>query len=209
MEKDDGVRLAIGDAGRAETALGRAFEDYPLIRYALPDDRYRLRAATCLYGAIVRYCLAHGEVFTTPDVAGVACWLPPGGEFPTFWAMVRAGMLRVPFRFGWTGFRRLNAFDAVAQRLHRVHAAAPQWYLWAIGVEPSRQGQGVGRRLVHPILARADAAGLPCYLETHKEKNVGIYERFGFRVVAREGAPGHPGTLFAMARPPAGVAKPA
>jgi MFS family permease len=51
----------------------------------------------------------------------------------------------------------------------------PHWYLWLLGVDPDRQGQGVGSALLAPILARADAEGLPCALETLTERNVWFY----------------------------------
>lgn len=43
---------------------------------------------------------------------------------------------------------------------------------------------GVGRKLVEAVTGRADAEGVPCYLESSKgEPNLGIYERLGFRLV--------------------------
>ena len=36
---------------------------------------------------------------------------------------------------------------------------------------------------MRPVLARADAAGHPVYLETHREANVRFYGRHGFEMV--------------------------
>jgi ribosomal protein S18 acetylase RimI-like enzyme len=196
------IRLTAEHLERATQALGRAFENYPLMEYALPDAARRLRGTLQLYGSILRYGLAQAEVYTTEDVIGAACWLPPTRPFPSFLGMVRAGMLRVPFRFGWTGFQRLSAVDHVATALHRAHAPGPHWYLWAIGVAPEHQGRGVAGHLMQPVFARADADGLPCYLETHKEANVRIYERYGFTVAAQAGAADYPGKIWAMTRSP-------
>jgi predicted N-acetyltransferase YhbS len=52
-----------------------------------------------------------------------------------------------------------------------------------IGVDPSHHGQGVGSGLIRPVLARADAGNVPCYLETAQPTNVAYYRRLGFRVV--------------------------
>jgi ribosomal protein S18 acetylase RimI-like enzyme len=196
------IRMTWDHLERAAAAVGRAFLDYPLFPYAVPDETRRLRATTALYGGIMRCCLAEGEVYTTPEVEGSASWLPPHQPFPTCGMMTRAGMLRVPLRFGWTGFRRLHAYDEVAQRLHRQFARDAHWYLWAIGVDPPRQAKGLGARLMHPVLSRADSQGVACYLETHKELNVHLYERHGFQVVAAEEVVGHPGRVWAMRRPP-------
>jgi len=204
------IPLAKQHYEQARKAMGRAFEDYPLLRYVMPDDRRRLSVANALYGGIIRYCLHYGESYTNPEVAGAACWLPPERPFPTFLRMIRARMHWLPFQLGWTAFSRLDAFDKVASQMHRQYGPGPHWYLWAIGVAPERQGQGVGAGLMRPILARADAGGLPCYLETHKEMNTLIYARSGFEVVCKSSVPGHPGTIWGMLRtpgatPPAGA----
>jgi len=147
-------------------------------------------------------CLRFGEVYVTPSVIGAACWLPPDKSDFTFLRQVRAGMLQLPLRFGTRGFNRLVAYDRVARRLHHEHARGPHWYLAAIGVEPEHQGQGVGGALMQPILSRADAQGAPCYLETHREDNVRLYERHGFLVVSKCDVAGHPIGVWAMLRKP-------
>jgi GNAT superfamily N-acetyltransferase len=78
----------------------------------------------------------------------------------------------------------------------------PHWYLSAIGVEPERQGRGVATALMQPILQRADAAGLPCYLETHREANLRIYRKHGFDLVHRADLAGHAVPVWAMLRKP-------
>jgi GNAT superfamily N-acetyltransferase len=52
-----------------------------------------------------------------------------------------------------------------------------------LGVDLSRQRQGIGGRLLQPVLEKADDTGVACYLETEKEKNLRFYERHGFRMV--------------------------
>jgi ribosomal protein S18 acetylase RimI-like enzyme len=92
--------------------------------------------------------------------------------------------------------------DHVATALHRIHAPGPHWYLWVIGVAPEHQGRGVAGSLMQPIFSRADADRLPCYLETHKEAHVRIYERYGFGVAAEGSAADYPGKIWAMTRSP-------
>ena len=96
---------------QARAALGRAFFDYPLMVYALANDRRRAPAVTQLYGAILWDTFRWGEVHVTPDIAAVCAWLPPEKSMPTFWRQARAGMLQLPFRFGLAGFRKLVAYD--------------------------------------------------------------------------------------------------
>ena len=46
--------------------------------------------------------------------------------------------------------------------------------------------------LLEPGLARADAEGLPCYLESSNPLNVGLYERHGFEVTREHHLPDGP-----------------
>ena len=59
----------------------------------------------------------------------------------------------------------------------------PHWHLSSVCVLPEKQGQGIGSRLIRPVLARADTTGTPCYLETQTEANVAFYRRRGFEVM--------------------------
>jgi GNAT superfamily N-acetyltransferase len=198
----DICRLEANRYQAARTALARAFFDYNLMQYAAPDARRRAPGVASLYGALLSDSFRWGEVFVTPDVVGVACWLPPEKSDISFLRQVRAGMLALPLRFGWGGFRRLLAYDAIAAEMHHAYAPMAHWYLSAIGVEPDHQGKGIGGALMRPILERADAARLPCYLETHRDSNVRMYERHGFEICQRASVPGHPVPVWAMLRKP-------
>ena len=79
----------------------------------------------------------------------------------------------------------------------------PFWHLFILGIAPSSQRNGAGGRLIAPVLARADAAGQACYLETTEADNLPFYERHGFAVAADQELPGLP-RFWAMVRPPAG-----
>ena len=86
--------------------------------------------------------------------------------------------------------------DAVHQRL----APFRHGFLQTIGVDPQFQGKGYAGRLLKPMLTRMDKEGLPCYLETLDEKNVPLYEHFGFRVLDESVIPGTELTSWAMLR---------
>jgi ribosomal protein S18 acetylase RimI-like enzyme len=98
--------------------------------------------------------------------------------------MIRSGMLAMPFRIGFRQFVRFGAANEIMAKLHRRLVPTPHWYLLIVAVDPELQGKGAGSALVKEGLARADAAGVPCYLETSEETNIGFYRRLGFEVVA-------------------------
>lgn len=86
--------------------------------------------------------------------------------------------------------------------LEGKHPKAPHYYLLAIGVDPPRQGKGIGSRLMTPILDRCDREGMPAYLESSKERNLALYERHGFRVVEQVELPGGGPPVWLMWREP-------
>lgn len=180
------VPLDPADSARAAAVLGRAFQDDPLMVYLEPDARRRARVVPiCMRGG-QDYCLAYGRVTTTPDLAGVACWLPPGATDLTFRRMLRTGMVARSLPLGLGGLRRLQGMVGAADRCHHRAMPEPHWYLWMLGTEPDRVGRGVGGALLAPTLAEADAGGHPVYLETHLERNLAYYARHGFAPVAEE-----------------------
>lgn len=51
-------------------------------------------------------------------------------------------------------------------------------------VLPEAQGKGIGKRLMTTVTDKADAEGMPCYLEASRDKpNMEIYGKMGFRFV--------------------------
>ncbi len=86
---------------------------------------------------------------------------------------------------------------------HERLTEGPHLRLEFFGVEPGRQRSGTGTVLIEHGHRRADALGLPCYLETFTEPNVRFYERRGYRVTGEytvgDGVP-----VYGMVRPPGG-----
>src|SRR4030042_2003645 len=103
--------------------------------------------------------------------------------------MMLGGMMFVPLKFGRAAFGRLMSSLSYYERLHERDVPPHHWYLSTLGVDPPRQGQGIGGALLQPVLARADAEGLFCFVETEKEENVRFYRRHGFEVAAEHDLP--------------------
>ena len=75
----------------------------------------------------------------------------------------------------------------------------PHWYLPYFGVESSRQGRGIGTRLLLACLEYVDLGGLPAYLLASNPRNVPYFERFGF-VHTGDAQSGHAPALAVMVR---------
>jgi len=196
------VRLTQVQLKQAIEVMGKAFLDDPFLKDLAPDDGKRAQLTPEFVGIVVNYCSRFGEVWTLPSLDGVACWLMPGKTSPSFFGMLQTGMLTMPLKFGWAGFQRFMAVVSYTETLHKQFASEPHWYLWGLGVEPSRQGKGFGGTLLQPVLSRADAAGQPCYLETQNESNLTFYQKHGFEVVSNGVVPKSSLRVWAMVRKP-------
>lgn len=191
MGVDGIVRLERSQTDQASEVLARAFHDDPVYRAALPDAEKRPKRLAWLMAKAVRYSLLYGQVYTTPEVEGVACWLPPGQSHLTVGGILRSGLYALPLRLGFGAYRRLTAIMSYTDAVRRRCVPQAHWYLWVLGVDVHHQRQGLGGRLLQPVLMRAEDAGVACYLETEKERNVRFYERHGFRVTEAGWEPRH------------------
>ena len=194
------ISLAPSLRDSAAQVLAEAFQDDPVYRFIIPDDARRERDLPWLFRRVVQYSLLYGDTYTTPTVEGAASWLPPGGTKLTLGRLIRTGLPAIPLRFGWAAFRRMEDVVAYGDERHKECAQLPHWYLWAIGVKTSSRGKGIGGLLMQPVLTSASAAGVPCYLETHNERNVPFYLKHGFSVVSESKIPKHGLRVWAMLR---------
>lgn len=171
---------------RMGRAMAHAFHDQPNFTWVLPDASTREDALAWLFGVLVAGLgVRYGEVYTTHDDAGGAVWTRPGSRVGP-WGSVRSGAMALPFRFGLGGTMRFARLGGNIERVRAEAAPERHWYLVALAVGPARSGQGIGSKLIAPVLEKASAAGTYCYLETFGEDAVRFYDKHGFEVVAED-----------------------
>jgi ribosomal protein S18 acetylase RimI-like enzyme len=177
---------------RAGEVLGRAFRDDPLWKMVISDPDRHADLLTAMFTAVTRATVAaRGVAQTTPDIDAVALWLPPGRNLG-FGSMVRSGFALPRFvRMLLPGDRkRMMAVLGQLEKGRKALMPEPHWYLSALGVDPNRQGEGLGSTLLGAGVRRADRDGVPIYLETEVEENVRFYEGHGFEVIEQIDATG-------------------
>ena len=96
--------------------------------------------------------------------------------------------------------RRMMAVLRQVDERKKALMSDPHWYLAAIGVDPAKQGGGLGSRLMRSGIERADRGNVAIYLETEAEGNVGFYEHLGFEVVDEVTAAGLDLPIWLMVR---------
>jgi GNAT superfamily N-acetyltransferase len=171
------------EVARAAFVITRAFHDDPLNVYLFPDESARARLSPLMFGALVRYDQLFGQVDRLPDFAAVASWQVPEETAETPERLTQAGFDDLPDE---VSIERLGTFfDVVTAKIEAV-APEPHWHLRLLGVDPGRQGGGLGATLLQHGLRRADASGYPVLLETFAERTLPFYLRNGFAIIADE-----------------------
>ena len=168
---------AAKDREAAAEALALAFADDPAWAHLIPDPATRAERLLVFFNAeLANVVPDYRQIWVTEDGSGAAVWGPPGR-----WRVPMLRTLR-PARAMTRAFGRLLPLAIWTQlRLERLHPAKPpHWYLNFLGVEPRRQGRGLGSALLAPVLAECDLRRIPAYLEASTERNRALYERHGF-----------------------------
>ncbi|MBN1693065.1 MAG: GNAT family N-acetyltransferase [Dehalococcoidales bacterium] len=195
------IRLTKADMKGAAEVLARAFHDYPLSVYFEQNEDKRRKTSPRIYRSMINHGLKYGEVYaTSPRYEGVAVWFSEKSRHDAWWTNIISGRFFVPLIVGIRSTKRQMAFGKYAMAARKRAAPFPHWYLQMLGVDPQYQGQGFSSKLLKPIFARIDKEELPCFLETQAEKNVALYEHFGFKVIEEGIVPGTGITSWAMLR---------
>lgn len=172
----------LDDVPTLARVLARAFDRDPLANWLVRQDARRVTRLESSFDLMLRDMSSNlNETYTTDDQAGTALWKRPG----EFKLPVHRQIRLLP------GFARVGGWTRVPALLHLMHhmeqehdrlVPEPHFYLFVLGVDPSQQRRGLGRKLLAPVLTRCREEGTRAYLETATAENVPFYQRQGFEV---------------------------
>jgi GNAT superfamily N-acetyltransferase len=178
------------------TMLARSFHDDPVTKWVYVNERRRPHWSSRFFRWQARRLLPQDVSWTDDERAGAALWALPdqwretGRDTLSLLRLTLPGVLpRLP--------RVLRGLGQVEAR----HPAQPHMYLAVLGVDPARQGEGIGSAVIRPGLELCDRERLPAYLETGKERNLAFYGRHGFAVVDELHLPAGPPVWFLWREP--------
>lgn len=192
---------AADDLEAASEALALAFADDPAWSHLLPGSDSAARAErllTYFTADIANLVPEYRTVWVTEDGSGAAVWAPPAKwRVPTLRTMRPTRQMAAAFG------RHLPRALWTQLRFERLHPRSPRhWYLQYLGVEPRRQGRGLGGALMRPVLELCDRERTPAHLESSSERNRPLYERNGFAFSAAFNLPGGGPEIHEMWREP-------
>ncbi|MFN6944639.1 MAG: GNAT family N-acetyltransferase [Cytophagaceae bacterium] len=173
--------------------LTLAFSADPFNRWVFKDSETYLQLFPKFAYAFGGRALSHSSAFHTEGYAGVSLWLPPKVE-PDMETLVGLAETHIREEIKEDAFSFFEQMD-------RAHPKEPCWYLPLLGVDPFRQNEGQGSKLLRHALHMIDQEGMPAYLESSNPRNIPLYERFGFQV-SGELKSGNSPSMYPMFRKP-------
>ena len=176
--------------------LARAFDEDPIQRWVFPAASTRARHGGGFFRWSLWRCAEQNVSWTTDDLAGAALWMLPDG-----WHLTGRQLVRLAQLTGLGVRWRAPIVSWGLSSVERRHPKDRHLYLAVLGVDPARQGSGIGSALLAPGLELCDREGLPAYLETGRERNLAFYGRHGFQVTGRLRLPAGP-PVWLMRRDP-------
>jgi ribosomal protein S18 acetylase RimI-like enzyme len=177
-------------------SLGEAFFDDPVMRWGFPDDDRRGEQLPPFFSLFVGTILRYDETYTDDALTSAALWVPPG-EKPT----PEDAEEEVGARMEEIAGKDAERLFAISKVIDEHHPPGSYYFLQFMGVEPQRQGRGIGSALVRLILERCDREQEWAYLDATSELNKRLYERHGFEA-GNEYAPDGGPPLWPMWREP-------
>lgn len=135
------------------------------------------------------------------DINSVLIYIPPKSIEPSLLDYMKAGGMKMFFKFGLRRIVRLTRFNIEIAEATKQYRAANDGYLMAFATRLDKQGQHYGKPLMTALLNHLNASGESCYLETLEAKNIALYQHFSFQLAGQMDSQMDNLTLFAMRRP--------
>ncbi len=170
------LTLTPHDEAAAIDVITDAFFHDPVVRWVYPNDLQYRASFPNFARAFAGGAFTSGTAFGTAGGEGVALWLPPS---------VHPDGDRMGELLQELPAEHLDELMGFVELQSSLHPTADHWYLPLLGVQPSKQGTGVGSALLSHALSECDQRGLPAYLEATTPGSRYLYERHGFEVTAK------------------------
>lgn len=166
--------------------LSKAFEKDPMFVYLFSNKKGNEQSKTLIRFIVKRNHILEGLILTdhlkNPSYVAVV-ERPRNLTTVSIRAKVRLNieMLLLVMKLPFHVLRFLTKY----QKLTTASAPnGPQYYLTMIGVVPSSQGKGIGKKVLREIhsIARSSQPPYPISLDTENQQNIAYYTRFGYEL---------------------------
>ena len=185
--------------------LNLAFQGDPLFQKIFVNEK-NPGQMTQLFSFILQSGLMEGGILLkdSPNINAIALLIPPKKKKHSCFNFPFLACLKLLFTYKIITLKRLSTIHNSIAKVHKKLVTEDHYYLSVIGVHPKTQGQGIGKQILLSIIDTVDHEQKSIYLETQNEKNVNIYQKYGFKVIHQEIIkPFSKDEIFFMLRQPA------
>jgi ribosomal protein S18 acetylase RimI-like enzyme len=178
--------------------LTSAFREDPVTCWMFDEAGSRLPKLTRWMGFVLEVGLTRGHLYAAAEGKAVSLWSAPDvNVFDD-----HSGARMVSLLQELIGERAGSVLGPLARVLGLRPITKPHFYLFMLGTHAEHQGQGLGARVLDPVLGRCDEQAIPAYLESSNPRNLPFYRRHGFEIVERVPLAENGPVLHTMWRPP-------
>lgn len=182
-----------------------AYRDYPLHNW-FTNGKYDPVASELIMKISLETMIKDAIIYAdSEEMNGFAVWLPFGFNGSKTLPFLMNGGLKLIFHSGFGIIGRLLTYENYAMKQKKEFTDHYDWYLYNLSIRKNAQGKGIATKLLKPMLNFCDNEAMVAYLETNKEKNVGLYEHYGFELKKAEKIPKSDVSHYAMVRKPVAV----
>jgi GNAT superfamily N-acetyltransferase len=169
--------------------LTSAFSDYEQIQYIFGDLKKKDYIVSKVFEGQMRALFDKGDIYVTDDLKAV-CFGYSTKRISIIRIMLKHSMYTYKYYRQLTkdDYKRLARNSKKSSGINNLfwqnkYVKKPYYYIMTVGVDPSMQGKGILKQLLNPIIEQCNKENMPIIIETHREINVHIYEKFGFQLV--------------------------
>jgi GNAT superfamily N-acetyltransferase len=162
------------DLKNAVNVLTNAFSEESMWKDVFKDeDKNRV-----LTEIMVRFCLKYGNVYSTSEKFEGIMAIAPHEKDMNLWRIIRSGAFFLSMKIA----NEAKIMKILSNAIEEAKKSLNLEHLLIMGVSQEFQGKGFGGKLLRAIIEKAETERKPIYLETQKEENVNLYEKYGFSV---------------------------
>ena len=188
------------DLDKLAEVASDAYKDYPLHNW-LTNGKYDKKASKLIMQISLRTMTKDAIIYAdSEEMNGFAVWLPFGFTGSKTFPFLFNGGLKLILHSGFGIIGRLLTYENYAMNLKKEFTDNYDWYLYNLSVKKDAQGKGIASKLLKPMLQFCDDEKMVAYLETNKEKNVSLYNHYGFELKKEELIPKSNVKHYAMVR---------
>ena len=172
------IQASLKDQQLVVQILCASFDTNKSINYIAKQDSKREERIRVLMEYSFEIALKFGEVYISENKQAAALILFPEKRKTDLAVMLMDLKLALKCIGIWSIGRVLEK----EKKTKACHPSKPIAHLWFLGVLPSAQGQGIGKKMLSDIVERANELQRPVYLETSMVQNLPFYKTMGFEI---------------------------